>query len=105
MREEKGNKTLDLLQVIKILKEHRKELEDKFGIVSIKIFGSYVKNKQTHKSDLDLIVEFKNPPGFIKLMSIEEEISNLLGIKVDLLTEEGISPYLREHILKEAIAL
>jgi len=91
--------------LIKKIKEHQKELEKKFGIIEIKIFGSYVKNQQTPKSDLDIIVEFKETPGFIKFMKIEEYLSSLLGVKVDLLTREGISPYIRKYIEKEMISL
>jgi len=57
------------------------------------------------KSSLDIIVEFKETPGFIKFMQIEEYISSLLGVKVDLLTREGISPYIRKYIEKEMISL
>jgi len=57
------------------------------------------------KSSLDIIVEFKETPGFIKFMKIEEYISSLLGVKVDLLTREGISPYIRKYIEKEMISL
>lgn len=105
MKEQKKNKTRDLSEIIRILKEHQRELRDKFGITKIKIFGSYVRDEHTPASDLDLIVEFEETPGLIKLISIEEYLGDLLGVKVDLLTEEGISLYLREHILKEAITL
>ncbi len=91
--------------LIKKIMEHQKDLEKKFGIIEIKIFGSYVKNQQTPKSDLDIIVEFKETPGFIKFMKIEEYLSSLLGVKVDLLTREGISPYIRKYIEKEMISL
>jgi len=87
-----------LSEIVKILVQHRKELEENYGIRKVKIFGSYVKGKQTHKSDLDLIVEFNEIPTLIELVRIEEELSKLLGIKVDLLTDEGISPFIRPHI-------
>lgn len=54
---------------------------------------------------MDITVEFKETSGFIKFIEIEEYLSNLLGVKVDLLTEEGISPYIRKYIEKEAITL
>ena len=98
-------KQIKIENLIKKLKEHQKELEKKFGIIEIKVFGSYIKNKQTSKSDLDIIVEFKETPGFIKFMKVEEYLSKLLGVKVDLLTREGISPYIRKYIEKEAISI
>ena len=87
-----------LSEIVKILVQHRKELEENYGIRKVKIFGSYAEGKQTHKSDLDLIVEFNEIPTLIELVRIEEELSKLLGIKVDLLTDEGISPFIRPHI-------
>lgn len=91
--------------ILKRLKRYKKLLYKKFGISKIKVFGSYARNTQTPRSDLDLIVEFKEIPGLIRLIQIEKEISNLLGVKVDLLTEEGISPYIRKYIEKEAISI
>ncbi len=98
-------KEVKIKNLLKILRSHKKELEEKFGIIKIKVFGSYVRGKETSKSDLDIIVEFKEPPGLIKFIEIEEYLSNLLGVKVDLLTEEGISPYIRKYIKKEVIIL
>jgi len=88
-------------EIKEILERNRKKLEKEYNIKSIKIFGSYAEGKQKEKSDIDLIVDFKKTPTFIELIKIEEEISKLLDTKVDLLTEEGISPYIKPYI-KEA---
>lgn len=95
----------NLKKILKILKKHRRELKEDLGITKIKIFGSYVKGKQKKTSDLDLIVDFKETPGLLRLIEIEEKLSKLLRIKVDLLTEEEISPYIRESIEKEKVVL
>jgi len=102
----KIRKSKNLAEILEILKKHQKELRERFGIRKIKIFGSYAANKQTSKSDLDIIVEFEKIPGLIELVGIEEELNSLIGVKVDLLTEEGISPYIREYMKeKEFIML
>ena len=85
-------------EIKEILERNRKKLEKEYNIKSIKIFGSYAEGKQKEKSDVDLIVDFKKTPTFIELIKIEEEISKLLDTKVDLLTEEGISPYIKPFI-------
>jgi len=78
-----------LEEVKRIINIYRKELEEKFKVKSIAIFGSYARGEQTPQSDIDIIVEFKEPVGmlFIHLADFLEEI---LGIKVDLLTPEAI---------------
>ena len=76
-----------------ILREHKEILWEKYKIKGIKIFGSYVKGEQKESSDIDIIVDFEIPPTLIEFMRIQEELEGILGIKVDLLTEESISPF------------
>ena len=89
-------------KIKKILKENEKILKTKYDITSIRIFGSYVKGNPDEHSDLDIIVTFKKIKSLMELVRIERELSELLGIKVDLLTEKGISRYILQDILKEA---
>lgn len=91
-------------EIIEILREHERELKKKYKIKRIKIFGSYVEGNQSKTSDIDLIVDFEETPTFIELLRAEEEITRILGIKVDLLTEESISPFIKPYI-KEVEAL
>ncbi len=94
-----GGRSMKTLQeIIRILNDHRTELESKYKIKSLKIFGSYVERKQTETSDIDLIVEFYEVPTLIELVRIEEELTELLGVKVDLLTKESISPFISPYI-------
>jgi uncharacterized protein len=57
--------------------------------------------EQRPDSDLDLLVEFRAPTSLLTLVRIERELSDFLGIKIDLLTEQAISPYLIERIKAE----
>jgi len=95
-------KTLE--EIIKILLEHEKKLRKKYKIRSIKIFGSYVEKKQKKTSDIDLIIDFEETPTFVELIRIEESLEKILGIKVDLLTEESISPFIKPYI-KEIVVI
>ncbi len=52
---------VNLEKIKKILKEHKKDLEEKYNVKSIAIFGSYVRGTQTKESDIDILVEFKKP--------------------------------------------
>ncbi len=87
-----------LQDVINILKKHETDIKSRYKIKSLKIFGSYADERQTSASDIDLIVEFHVVPTFIELVKMEDELSQLLGVKVDLLTEESISPFIRPHL-------
>lgn len=88
-------------QILKIIQLNNQQIKD-FGVKKIGLFGSFVRNQQTIDSDIDLIVEFekekKSYASFIKLAFFLEE---LLGRKVDLLTNKSLSPYLGHRILNE----
>ena len=71
------------------------------SVNKIAIFGSYVKREEKSGSDIDIIVEFSERKSLLELVGIERELSEVLGIKVDLLTEKSISPYLIDTIRKE----
>ncbi|MFH0771682.1 MAG: nucleotidyltransferase family protein [Candidatus Omnitrophota bacterium] len=73
-----------------------------FGIKRLGLFGSYAKGKQTIQSDIDLLVEFeegkKTFDNFIQLSFLLED---LLGKKIELVTPESLSPYIKPNIAKE----
>ncbi|MDY6863850.1 MAG: nucleotidyltransferase family protein [Thermodesulfobacteriota bacterium] len=71
------------------------------GARRIAIFGSYVRGEEGSKSDIDIIVEFSGRKSLLELVRIERELSEAVGIKVDLLTEKSISPYLIDIIRGE----
>jgi len=64
----------------------------------IAIFGSRVRGEERPDSDLDVLVSFGRAKSLLRLIAIERELSESLGIKVDLLTETALSPHLRERI-------
>ena len=64
----------------------------------IAIFGSRVRGEERPDSDLDVLVSFGRAKSLLRLIAIERELSESLGIKVDLLTEAALSPHLRERI-------
>ncbi|MEW6685710.1 MAG: nucleotidyltransferase family protein [Candidatus Edwardsbacteria bacterium] len=71
------------------------------GARKIAIFGSYLRREEKPGSDMDIMVEFSERKSLLELVRIERELSEALGIKVDLLTEKSISPYLIDTIKKE----
>lgn len=73
----------------------------RYGAIKIGIFGSFARGEQTSKSDLDLLVDFSDSKSLLTLVRIKRELSEALGIDVDLLTEASISPYLIDNIRAE----
>ncbi len=73
----------------------------RYGARKIGLFGSYARGEQRPDSDLDLLVEFADGKSLLTLVRIERELSENLGIKVDLLTEQAISPYLIDRVKSE----
>jgi len=73
----------------------------KYDVQKIGIFGSYAKGIQRLDSDLDVLVNFRNIKSLLTLVRIERELSESIGVKVDLLTEQSVSPYLIDRIKSE----
>lgn len=68
-------------------------------IKSVAIFGSYAKNQQTENSDIDILINLTEPVGF-DFIRLEYSLTDKLGVKIDLVAENAISPYLKDEILK-----
>lgn len=73
------------------------------GVKRARIFGSYARGEQKKGSDIDILIEFDG--SLLDLVGIEIEIKKLLKKKIDLLTYGGISPYLKDRILKEEVRI
>jgi len=100
----RNKKTLD--EIKKILKKHKKELKEKYGIKEIGIFGSYLRGEAKEESDLDILVEFK-PDAKISLLDFVElnYLSDLLGVKIDLVEKSALKPRIGKQILSEVVYL
>ena len=77
----------------------------RYGAKEISVFGSYARGEEEKTSDLDIIVKFSERKSLFDIVGIEQELSEELGIKVDLLTEKSISPYLIDRIKKEMVVI
>lgn len=93
----------NLNEIKKIINEYRLVLEEKFKVKTIGIFGSYVRDEQKEKSDIDIIVEFKEPVSILHIVSLENYLSDILGIKADVVPKRNIRKELENNILKETI--
>ncbi|MCX5885887.1 MAG: nucleotidyltransferase family protein [Proteobacteria bacterium] len=94
-----------LTKIRNILDTHREDLQQKYHVRIVGIFGSYVRAEQKKKSDLDLIAEFDKPISLLELVGAEIYLSKILKTKVDLIPKEDLRPELKDSILKEALYL
>lgn len=77
----------------------------KYKPTRIDIFGSYARNEQTPHSDLDILVDFGETVNLLDIIGIEQELSERLGVKVDLITIRSLNPRIKQHIEKDLISL
>jgi predicted nucleotidyltransferase len=94
-------KTLD--EIKNILSKHKEEIKQKYEVKEIGIFGSYVRGEEKEASDLDILVELGKAIGLIKFIEIEEYLSELLGVKVDLVMKGALKPRIGKRILREVV--
>ena len=88
-----------------IVKENKMALTKQFKVKEIGIFGSIVRGEEKETSDVDILVEFKEPIGLFKFLELEEYLSDLIGRKVDLVSKKALKPRIGKHILKEVAFL
>jgi predicted nucleotidyltransferase len=85
--------------------ERIREIARRHGVERVRMFGSEARGDAGPESDIDLLVRFAPGRGFRDLMDFCEEVEEALARKVDVVTEDGLSPFIRERVLLEAVAL
>jgi hypothetical protein len=81
------------------------ELARRYGASDVRVFGSVARGDNTEESDLDLIVRFEPGRTLLDHGGLLMDLRELLGMKVDVIDEEGMRPRFRRHVMKEAIPL
>ncbi|HEX3130925.1 MAG TPA: nucleotidyltransferase family protein [Thermoanaerobaculia bacterium] len=95
----------DLDHHLATLRDHLPEITKRFQVRSLGIFGSYVRHEQGPESDLDILVSFAKPPGLLTFLALENHLTDLLGIKVDLVMRDALKPTIGQRILSEVVPL
>jgi len=91
-----------------ILKDRRETIlrvAASHGARDVRVFGSRVRGTARPDSDIDILVKLEAGRSLLDLIAIKQDLEDLLGCKVDVVTEAAISPYIREQVLNEAIVL
>ncbi|TSC91758.1 MAG: DNA polymerase subunit beta [Parcubacteria group bacterium Licking1014_17] len=74
---------------------------DKYGVVYAGLFGSHSRGEANEDSDIDILVKLKEPLGLFDFAGFKNELSEKLGIEVDLLTEGFLSPYIKDNVMHD----
>ena len=82
-----------------------REIAGRHGATHVRVFGSCARGEQTPESDLDLLVDLEPGRSILDLVAIKQDLDDLLGKRVDVVTERSLSPYVRDAVLKEALTL
>lgn len=92
-----------LAEIQSILHSHAEELRRKYGLVNLAVFGSVVRGEARDGSDVDILTGFERPISLLTLVDAEFYLSDLLGMKVDLVPARSVRPELKDRILAEAV--
>ena len=95
----------DLNEILAKLRKILPNINKKYYVNSLEVFGSYVKNQQNKNSDLDLLVSFSRIPSLLKFLELKNYLSDQLEINVDLVMKDSLKPRISKNILNESIAI
>jgi predicted nucleotidyltransferase len=89
--------------VLETLSRHRAELQRRFGVKSLALFGSVARDEAEPGSDVDMLVAFHRPPGFDGYMALKWRLEELLNCRVDLVMAGALQPEARRIVEAEAV--
>ncbi|MBA7518349.1 hypothetical protein ES705_10419 [subsurface metagenome] len=81
---------INIKDIRKALQSHKEELNRKYGVSEIGVFGSYVKNEQDETSDVDILVEFEKAIDLLTFVNLKNYMSGLLNTNVDLVMKKDL---------------
>lgn len=90
-------------EILQRLRELKPILAREAHVRAIAIFGSIARDEGREDSDIDILVEFDEVPGFFGFVRLQDRLSEALGAPVDLFTKAGLHKALRDRILNEAV--
>lgn len=90
-------------EVIGFLSSHRQQIEERFGVSSLALFGSLARGEARPDSDIDVLVEFRETPGLTEYMSLKFYLEDQLGRRVDLVMKKALKPWAKPVVEAELI--
>jgi len=77
-------------------------LKEQYHVRTLEVFGSFVRGEEEGNSDLDLLVTFDETPTLFRFVALENQLSDILGVKVDLVMKDSLKPFIGKFVLEEA---
>ena len=96
------------MAIDRALQSRREEIlsiAERYGARNVRVFGSRARGEGRPDSDIDILVTVRDHASLLELVAIKQDHEDLLGSTVHVVTEDAISPYIREQVLREAVAL
>jgi predicted nucleotidyltransferase len=97
-----------MMMTLETLRTLRKEilfLAERYKAEDIRIFGSVARGEACETSDVDMLVHFRPDASLFDLIGLQQDTADLIHTKVDIVSDEALSPYLAKRIMAEAILL
>ena len=102
---EQGQLNVDIAVQLQEKRDEILAIAAKYGAYNVRLFGSVARGEADGDSDVDLLVEMELNRSLLDLGGLLMEVQDLLGCSVDVVTEKGLRPRIRERVLREAIPL
>ncbi|PAV26158.1 DNA polymerase subunit beta [Tamilnaduibacter salinus] len=96
---------MDRKRALELLVQSKPELEDRFGVTQLALFGSTARDTAMSGSDIDVLVAFDGPATSRRYFGVQFYLEDLLGCPVDLVTEKALRPELRPYIERERVSV
>ncbi len=96
---------MDVIESLRLKREDILGLATMYGARDVRLFGSVARQDAGQINDVDFLVDMEPGRSFLDLVAFWQELEELLGCKVDVITDGGVSPYLRSKIYAEAVPL
>jgi hypothetical protein len=96
---------MDFAEILKSKRSAILAVANQYGAKNVRLFGSVARGEAAAASDIDLLVHMDEGRSLLDLVGFWQDLEQLLGCKVDVLADDGLSPYLRDRILAEAVPL
>ena len=96
---------MDISRIVADKRGQILQIAAQYGAHDVRVFGSLARGEARPDSDVDILITLEPSRSLLDLIALKQDLEDLLGCQVDVVTEAAVSPYIRERVLKDAVAL